>query len=86
MTETSGEERSAHLVQRTPTTAESTYPFPRSLFGLPYGLPDRMERMWRSGGALEPLRAMLDAEHLRVEEVIEDDALVIRGGAPGGGP
>ena len=75
------EQKTGELAQRTPSTAESTYPFPRGFMWL----PEWWERMSR-GEAFEPLRAMMEAEHLRVDETLEDDALVIRAELPGVDP
>lgn len=65
------------LEMRRPSTAESTYPFPRY-----FGLPDWVER-W------EPLRWLAeqrDAMSIPVEEYVEDDHLVIRAELPGVDP
>jgi len=65
------------LEMREPSTAESTYPFPRY-----FGLPDWLER-W------EPLRRLADqrdAAAIPVEEYVEDDHLIIRAELPGVDP
>lgn len=62
--------------QRHPSTTESTFPFFRNLFGMPAGLAEWFERA-------EPARALREIDQMRVEEIIEDDALVIRVDLPG---
>lgn len=62
---------------RKPSTAESTYPFPRYL-----GLPDWLEH-W------EPLRWLAEQREsmaIPVEEFVDDDHLVIRAELPGVDP
>lgn len=81
--------------QRTPGTVESTYPFFRHLFGMPYGpsgaagmphaLVDWVDRMLRTE-PFEPLRSALDAELMRVDETVEDGHLVVRADLPGVDP
>lgn len=62
------------LEMRTPSTTESTYPFPRY-----FGFPEWLER-W------EPFRWLAEQQHtmsIPVEEYVEDEQLVIRAEMPG---
>lgn len=70
------------LEQRSPTTTESTYPFFRSLFGIPFGWPEWAQRMMRAE-PFENLAEVFEGQAVRVEEYVEGDQLVIRAELPG---